>query len=223
VAVNHTDGGSTYEVAYSLVTVSSGSPVTETNNAEAVADCQHCTTVAVSFQVVLVVGQTDVAAPVDTAQALNYDCPACSTTAVAEQMVVTLKSAPSQQLLAQLQADLAQLGALSQLGPGATPAAIQAQVSAVEQEITTQLQQSGIMVPEPPPSTATAVGSSTTPSTVAGASATTVTTAPASTSTAAPTTTTPTTAPAGGTGSTTTPTTAPPTTQSTSPPPTTVP
>src|SRR5262249_53319077 len=58
VAVNGTNGGVLYAVAYSLVTVRDGSPVTDTNSALALAHCQHCTTVAVSFQVVLVVGQS---------------------------------------------------------------------------------------------------------------------------------------------------------------------
>ena len=86
-------------MAYALVTVSGGGNVTNTNSAYAIAHCRACTTVAVSFQLVLVVGQSKVIAPINAAGALNYDCPACVTTALADQIVVTLKAQPSQQLL----------------------------------------------------------------------------------------------------------------------------
>jgi putative peptide zinc metalloprotease protein len=56
LAVGTQDGGVTYDVAYALVTVPKGKAVTETNSAYALASCHSCTTVAVSFQVVLVVG-----------------------------------------------------------------------------------------------------------------------------------------------------------------------
>ena len=65
------DGGVTYNVAYSLVTVSNGAPVTNTNSAYALADCKGCTTVAVSFQVVLIVGQSKDITPINAAGALN--------------------------------------------------------------------------------------------------------------------------------------------------------
>ena len=90
----------TYDVAYSLVTISGGAPVTNTNSAYALADCQSCTTVAVSFQVILVVGYSKYIAPINAAGSLNYDCPACTTTAIADQLVITLKSQPSAALLA---------------------------------------------------------------------------------------------------------------------------
>ena len=112
LAVNRTNGGVLYDVTYSLVTVSNGHPVTETNSAYALANCQSCTTVAVSFQVVLVVGESRIIAPINAAGALNGDCPACMTTAIADQIVVTLKSQPSAQLLAQLQDELKKLDAL---------------------------------------------------------------------------------------------------------------
>ena len=57
LAENTTNGGVTYDVAYSVVTVNNGAPVTNTNSAYALAHCQGCTTVAVSFQIVLIVGQ----------------------------------------------------------------------------------------------------------------------------------------------------------------------
>jgi putative peptide zinc metalloprotease protein len=79
LAVNRTDGGVSYDVTYSLVTVTGGAPVTETNSAYALAKCHACTTVAVSFQVVLVVGESRNIAPINAAGAENGDCPACMT------------------------------------------------------------------------------------------------------------------------------------------------
>src|SRR5206468_7838197 len=83
LAVNTKDGAVKYDVAYSLVTVRDGAPVTNTNSAYAFASCRACTTVAVSFQVVLVVGQSRLIAPIDAAGALNGNCPSCITTAIA--------------------------------------------------------------------------------------------------------------------------------------------
>ncbi|HWG74458.1 MAG TPA: hypothetical protein VG184_10435 [Acidimicrobiales bacterium] len=171
LAVNTKDGGVTYDVTYSLVTVTSGAPVTETNSAYALADCKGCTTVAVSFQVVLVVGQSNVVTPVNAAVALNYNCPACTTTAIADQIVVTLRSQPSTILVEELDAAMQKLNFLPELGSGGTPTAIASQVAAVQQQIDTELNQSGL-VPDNT-STFTAVTSSTTttvPPTAGGAS-----------------------------------------------------
>jgi putative peptide zinc metalloprotease protein len=117
VAVGMKDGGVTYDVAYSVVTVG-GAPVTDRNSAYALASCNHCTTDAVSFQVVLIVGRTKAIAPINEAEALNANCPACTTTALADQIVVTLSAAPSKALLSTLTADLKRLGDLSALGAG---------------------------------------------------------------------------------------------------------
>ena len=75
LATNTTDGGIVYDVAYSLVTVSGGEPVDNENSAYALASCDACTTLAVSFQLVLVVGQSDRITPINVAEALNLDCP----------------------------------------------------------------------------------------------------------------------------------------------------
>lgn len=107
LATNTKDGGVLYDVAYSIVTVQDGAPVTNPNSAFAIAHCKACTTVAVSFQIVPVIGQSRIVAPINAAGALNYDCTACLTTAIADQIVVTLKSQPSKELAAQLAADLA--------------------------------------------------------------------------------------------------------------------
>jgi putative peptide zinc metalloprotease protein len=118
--------------------------VTNTNSAFAFANCRGCTTVAVSFQVVLVVGQSNTIAPINAAGALNVDCPACTTVAVATQIVVTLTQQPSAELLAKLKAALAKLNALPALGADATPDEIVARTAAVQKTVEQVLNDSGI-------------------------------------------------------------------------------
>jgi putative peptide zinc metalloprotease protein len=196
LAVNTTDGGVTYDVAYSLVTVGGGKDVTNTNSAFALASCNACTTVAVSFQVVLIVGTSKNIAPINAAAAGNANCPACLTTAIADQIVVTLKDKPSAELLQQLQDALKQLDALSALGANGTPAAIAAAVTKVQQQIDQELQASGQLAnttTTAPTTTTTKAAATTQPSTAPVAPTTTVpptTTAPAVTTTAPTATTT---------------------------------
>jgi putative peptide zinc metalloprotease protein len=230
VAENTEDGGVTYDVAYALVTVNGGADVTNTNSAYALAHCKACTTVAVSFQLVLVVGTSKVIAPINAAGALNYNCPACTTTALADQLVVTLKAQPSQQLLDTLNADLKQLNALPALGAGGTPSAVATEVGAVQQEIETALQSSGLeanppsststsTTATPPSSTTTPAPSTSTPSTTASpASSTSTSTTPSATATStAPSTTS--TTPTTSTTTSTTSTDTTSTTASTTPSP----
>ena len=230
-----------YDVAYSLVTVSGGAPVTEHNSAFALANCNACTTVAVSFQVVLIVGRSRYIAPINAAGAENGNCPACVTTALADQIVVTLKSQPSAQLLSELTDDLKQLNALPELGADGTPAAVTAQVTAIQQQVDSQLQASGQLANPPassspsgsgsgsaqsqsPPGTQTTQTSttSTAPSSASpassGAGATTPadTTSTATTTTPADTTSTATTSTATTPSTTSTPTTTTTTTTTTS-------
>jgi putative peptide zinc metalloprotease protein len=208
LAANTTDGGVVYDVAYALVTVSGGANVTNTNSAYALAHCKACTTVAVSFQLVLIVGSSHIIAPINAAGALNYNCPACVTTALADQIVVTLKAQPSQQLLDTLNADLRQLNALPALGAAGTPSAVAAEVAAVQKEIDTALQGSGLEA-NPPSSASTSTSATPPPSTTSAPSTSTSTpsttpTAPASTSTSSTPSTTPTSTGTTPTGTTST-------------------
>jgi putative peptide zinc metalloprotease protein len=186
VAVGSKDGGIRYEVAYSVVTVSNGTPVTDRNSAYALASCNQCTTVAVSFQIVLIVGRTKAIAPINEAEALNVHCPACMTTAIADQIVVTLAALPSKALLNALNADLKQLGDLSALGAGGTPAAVAAEVAQVQQEIDTQLKQSGLLTNSSPPNADQSTTASATSTSTVSSSSTSAGPAAQSTSTAAP-------------------------------------
>jgi putative peptide zinc metalloprotease protein len=213
VAANTKDGGVMYDVAYALVTVGGGANVTNTNSAYALAHCKACTTVAVSFQLVLIVGRSRVIAPINAAGALNYSCPACTTTALADQLVVTLTAQPSQQLLNALTAELRQLNALPALGAGGTPSAVATEVGAVQQQIESTLQSSGLEAnpptTTPTSTTATPTSSSTTPAPSTPTSSTTTpaptTSTPSSTTPASPSAPDTTTAPTStDTGTTTT-------------------
>jgi len=112
LAVNTRDGSTVYDVAFALVWVED-EPVLNRNEAYAFASCRDCTTVAVSFQVVLALGQADVVVPQNISAAVNYDCVRCLTAAVASQLVVTLDGPLSRRgmhALDQLWAQIAEFG-----------------------------------------------------------------------------------------------------------------
>ncbi|MDQ0145951.1 hypothetical protein [Pseudarthrobacter niigatensis] len=113
LAVNTTDGSVQYSVAFALVWAEDGQPVTTTNEAYAFANCSGCAAVAVGFQVVLVVGQTDVIVPQNLSAAANYNCLDCLTYALASQLVLTLDGpldGDSKQQLEALWAQIAEYG-----------------------------------------------------------------------------------------------------------------
>ena len=145
LATNTKDGGIVYEVAYSLVTVSGGEPVDNENSAYALASCKACTTLAVSFQLVLVVGQSDRIMPINVAEALNLKCPSCITTAIAKQIVISVQSAPSAELLKRLTEELKKLDAIDL---NDSPADVLAKVNAVSDAINKALDDSGITYPK---------------------------------------------------------------------------
>ena len=90
LSVNTSDGRITYDVAFALVWIDDDSPALNRNEAYAFASCEDCAAVAVGFQVVLVTGDNHVAAPVNIAAAVNYDCVNCLTYALAVQLFVTI-------------------------------------------------------------------------------------------------------------------------------------
>ena len=71
LAVNTEDGTVVYDIAFALVWVEDGEDALNTNEAYAFASCTTCAAVAVAFQVVLVVGDNNVAAPQNLAGAVN--------------------------------------------------------------------------------------------------------------------------------------------------------
>jgi putative peptide zinc metalloprotease protein len=220
VAVNTRDGAVIYKVAYSLVTVKDGAPVGNTNSAFAFASCNACTTVAVSFQVVLIIGTSKVIAPANAAGALNVNCPACVTTAIADQIIVTLKKEPSEELTKRLMDALKALDALPKLGADGTPAAVAAQVAAIQKQIDDELEKSGLLANPPKTATTTTPASTTTTQTSTAMTATQpAATTPAPTTSASTSTTQATetsTGPAATTSTPTATTTTAPTTTATS-------
>ncbi len=109
-AVNTTNFSTTYDVAIAMVWVTGESPVLNVNEAYAFASCFDCVTVAVAFQVVVIVGSANVVVPQNLAAAVNYNCFECITAAIASQLVVTVDSLPGveQQIaLADIWADIA--------------------------------------------------------------------------------------------------------------------
>ena len=184
LATNTTDGGIVYDVAYSLVTVKDGAPVKNENSAYALASCDACTTLAVSFQLVLIVGQSDRIMPINVAEALNLNCPECITTAIAKQIVISVTSEPSPELLRRLTEELQKLDAIDTSDP---PAEVLQQVNAVSEGINRALEESGITYPKAIPTP----GASATPAPSQGSESTpepsSGTATPAPTPTATPT------------------------------------
>jgi putative peptide zinc metalloprotease protein len=103
VAVNTTDGTTTYDVAFALVWADGDDPVQTDNSAYALASCTDCAAVAVSFQVVLVVAEAAAVAPANISVAANYDCSSCLTFSLAVQLFVTLDGPLSDAAMAELE------------------------------------------------------------------------------------------------------------------------
>ena len=103
LAVNTTDDTVVYDLAFAMIWVDGDEPVTNTNEAFAAASCENCAAVAVSFQVVLIVGDADTVVPANLATAVNYNCVQCLTYALASQLVVTLDGPLSDAGMAALQ------------------------------------------------------------------------------------------------------------------------
>ncbi len=91
MAVTTTDGSATYDVAFALIWADGSEPVDTTNEAYAFASCSECVAVAISFQVVLVIGEGAPLAPQNIAAAVNYECSSCLSYALAVQLFVTLE------------------------------------------------------------------------------------------------------------------------------------
>ncbi|GII25732.1 hypothetical protein [Planosporangium mesophilum] len=134
LAVNTTDGSTLYDVAFAMVWVTDGSALNR-NEAYALASCRDCTTVAVAFQVVLVVGQADVVVPQNISAAVNYSCISCVTFALAQQLVVTIPHALSPDAMARLNALWAQIQAFADTIENVPLAQIQAELQKFQSAI----------------------------------------------------------------------------------------
>lgn len=87
VAINTHDGASVFRLAFHVVRVVNG-VVDQGNAAAAVSSCTDCQTVALAFQVVLVMGDASTVTPTNLAIAYNQDCSYCVTYAAATQIVL---------------------------------------------------------------------------------------------------------------------------------------
>lgn len=201
LAVNTTDGAVLYEVSFALVWETDG-VVDNSNEAYALASCQGCTTVAVAFQVVLVVGQANVVVPQNVAVAVNHSCVECVTYALASQLVVSLPEDLSPEAKARLEALWAELSQLAEDVQSMTAQQIQQALENARSRILEVLRQEGVPLP------------STAPTTTPPPSTTSTKSPRPTTSSDAPTTTTP----PSTTVTTTPPSSAEPTTTVTSPP-----
>jgi len=97
-AYNTTDGSLTYDVAFALVWAE-GDEVLNVNEAHAYASCSECVTVAVAFQVVLIMDDAQVVVPQNLAVAANYECYRCITAAIANQLVLSVQDQPGEEQL----------------------------------------------------------------------------------------------------------------------------
>jgi putative peptide zinc metalloprotease protein len=101
LAVNTTDGSVAYDVSFALVWAD-GDTALQRNEAYAFARCTGCRTVAVAFQVVVLVGSVDVVVPQNISAAVNYACVECVTYALATQLVVSTPGPLSDGAMARL-------------------------------------------------------------------------------------------------------------------------
>ena len=134
LAVNTVDGSTVYDVAFALVWAD-GDSVRSTNEAYALASCKDCQTVAVAFQVVLVVGDASVVVPQNLSGAVNYNCVECVTYALAQQLVVTLPESLDADSTARLEALWKEIAAFAASIEDVPLSELQARLSAFEAQI----------------------------------------------------------------------------------------
>jgi putative peptide zinc metalloprotease protein len=134
MAIATKDGSTVYDVAFALVYADQDT-VLNKNEAYAFASCKDCTAVAVSFQVVLIVGNAHVIAPQNISAAVGYNCLRCVTAALAIQLDVSLPSAPDADTAARLDALWTRIRQFGNSLKGLTFAQIHAQLVKYEKQI----------------------------------------------------------------------------------------
>ena len=146
LAVNTEDGSVAYDVSFALVWAD-GDTATNRNEAYALASCRGCTTVAVAFQVVLLVGSVDVVVPENIAAAVNYACVECVTYALATQLVVTLDGPLSDEGARALEEIWAELADFGEAIEGLPLADLRARLTEFEQRILDVVREDPTAVP----------------------------------------------------------------------------
>jgi putative peptide zinc metalloprotease protein len=146
LAVNTRNGTVVYDVAFAMVWADSNT-VLNKNEAYAFAHCQDCQATAISFQVLLIVGQAHVIVPQNISAAVNYNCVLCLAQALAVQLVVTLPDQPSQAEVQQLAALWQQIQQFGQHLQGMSFTDIRNRLTDYEQQIQAVLQQDSGLAP----------------------------------------------------------------------------
>ncbi|MBV9594993.1 MAG: hypothetical protein JO147_14495 [Actinobacteria bacterium] len=186
LAVADKNGSAAYAVAFALVTATSDT-VLNKNEAYAFASCTDCSAVAISFQVILIVGDAHVDAPQNISAAVSYNCIRCMTAALAIQLDVSIPTQPDAATMAKLLQLWSQIQTFGTQLAGLTLDQIRAQLVTYEQQILTivkpyaQASATATSSPSPSAPTSTATGPSGTPTGTAPAT-------PSGSGTAAPTT-----------------------------------
>ena len=149
LAVNTTNGSVLYDVAFALVWVTGGDAALNTNSAYAFAKCTGCTTAAIAFQVVLIVGQSHVVIPQNLSEAANYGCVDCLTSALADQLVLTVSGPLDTHTMDALSALWAKIMAFSKNLQGLPLSQVQAQLLSYEQQLKDIIKQDPAAIPPP--------------------------------------------------------------------------
>lgn len=196
VAINTRDGGSVFRLAFSVRRVMDGT-VDQSNVAAAVASCTDCETVALAFQVVLVMSDPDVVTPENLALSINTECTFCTTYAAATQIVlgtdgVVRLTDEGQRRLAALRTRLLGLRH-EELTVSELEAAVDEARTELADILKTELVAVGPAQEEPATSSSTSSSTTSTTSTTTSSSSTTTTSPTASTSTSSSSTSTTTT------------------------------
>jgi putative peptide zinc metalloprotease protein len=158
LAVNTEDGSVAYDVSFALVWADEDTAVNR-NEAYAFASCRDCRTVAVAFQVVLLLGEVDVVVPENIAAAVNYACVECVTYALATQLVVSLPGPLSDDGARDLAAIWAELAEFGEHIEGVPLAELRTRLTEFEARILAVVREHA-EVPEPGDGTAEDGGSS---------------------------------------------------------------
>jgi putative peptide zinc metalloprotease protein len=157
-AFNTTDDSVAYDVAFALVWAT-GDEVLNVNEAHAYASCSNCVTVAVAFQVVLIMDHARVVVPQNLSVAANYQCYRCITAAIASQLVLSVEDTPGEDQLLALGDVWGRLTHFGQTITSYSVAQISAQLDAFEAEIVAILYDAPPVTPgTAPPPTASPTG-----------------------------------------------------------------
>jgi putative peptide zinc metalloprotease protein len=145
LAVNTEDGSTVYDVAFAVLWLTD-EDVDAINEAWAVASCEDCQTVAVAFQAVFVVGESDVVVPQNRAVAINYNCDSCETAAISIQLVATLSDVPSEEAMEELQTLFDELAELEKNASGLPLQDVYDELRRIEQAMVEVLIEDGVLV-----------------------------------------------------------------------------